>query len=150
MGLKRIDNVALVVDDIKSAAAFFVELGMVELGGATVSGKWVDEVVGLKDTTSDILMLQTPDGHSRLELTRFQNPPAVGPSPRDLAANGRGWNRVMFTVDDIDDTVARLEKLGGTVVDKVVQYENAYRLCYMRGPEGILIALAQELAGASR
>ena len=115
-------------------------------GRATVEGEWVDRVVGLQGTRSDIAMMRTPDGHGRLELTRFQQPRAVGPDPRSAPANTRGMGRIMFTVDDVDDVVERLQALGGELVGEIVQYEDAYRLCYLRGPEGIIVALAQELS----
>jgi catechol 2,3-dioxygenase-like lactoylglutathione lyase family enzyme len=145
MALKRIDNVAVVVDDLDAAIAFFEALGLEVDGRATVAGEWVDRVVGLEGTRSDIAMLRAPDGHGRLELTRFRHPPAVGPDPRSEPANTRGMGRIMFTVEDIDDVVERLQALGGELVGEIVRYEDAYRLCYMRGPEGIILALAQEL-----
>ena len=146
MALKRIDNVAIVVDDLDAAIAFFEELGLEVEGRTTVEGDWVDRVVGLQGTRSDIAMLRTPDGHGRLELTRFQHPAAVGPDPRSEPANTRGMGRIMFNVDDIDDVVERLEALGGELVGEIVQYEDAYRLCYLRGPEGIIVALAESLS----
>jgi catechol 2,3-dioxygenase-like lactoylglutathione lyase family enzyme len=146
MGLKRIDNVAIVVEDLDAAIAFFEELGLEVEGRTTVEGEWVDRVVGLQGTRSDIAMMRTPDGHGRLELTRYQHPPAVGPDPRSEPANARGMGRIMFTVDNIDDVVERLQGLGGELVGEIVQYEHAYRLCYLRGPEGIIFALAQELS----
>ena len=147
MGLRRLDNVAVVVDDLDAAIAFFTELGM-ELEGQkmTVEGEWVDRIVGLHGTRSDIAMLRTPDGHGRLELTRFQHPAAVGPDPRSEPTNTRGMGRIMFNVEDIDDVVERLEARGGELVGEIVQYENSYRLCYMRGPEGIILALAQDVS----
>ena len=145
MALKRIDNVAIVVRDLDAAITFFEELGLEVEGRATVEGDWVDRVVGLEGTKSDIAMMRTPNGHGKLELTRYQHPPAVGPDPRSEPANTRGMSRVMFAVDDVDDVVERLQPLGGELVGEIVQYENAYRLCYMRGPEGIILALAQEL-----
>jgi catechol 2,3-dioxygenase-like lactoylglutathione lyase family enzyme len=145
VALKRIDNVAIVIDDLDAAIAFFEELGLEVEGRATVEGDWVDRVVGLEGTRSDIAMMRTPDGHGRLELTRYQHPPAVGPDPRSEPANTRGMGRIMFTVDNVDDVVERLQALGGELVGEILQYENAYRLCYLRGPEGIIVALAQEL-----
>ena len=145
MALKRLDNIAVVVEDLEAAIAFFSELGMELEGRASVEGDWVDRIVGLDGTRSDIAMMRAPDGHGRLELTRFQHPRAVGPEPREEPANRRGMSRIMFAVDDIDDTVARLQAIGGALVGEIVQYENAYRLCYLRGPEGIIIALAQEI-----
>ena len=145
MALKRIDNVAVVVDDLDGAIAFFEALGLQAEGRATVEGEWVDRVVGLQGTRSDIVMMHAPDGHGRLELTRYQHPPAVGPDPRSEPANTRGMGRIMFTVDDVDEVVQRLQALGGELVGEIVQYEDAYRLCYLLGPEGIILALAEEL-----
>jgi catechol 2,3-dioxygenase-like lactoylglutathione lyase family enzyme len=142
----RIDNVAIVVQDLDGAIAFFEELGLEVEDRATVGGDWVDRIVGLEGTRSDIAMMRTTDGQGRLELTRFQHPAALGPDPRSEPANTRGMGRIMFSVDEIDDVVNRLRAIGGELVGEVVQYENAYRLCYMRGPEGIIIALAQKLA----
>ena len=146
MALKRIDNVAIVVDDLDAATAFFEELGMELEGRATVEGELVDRLVGLDGTRTDIVMMRTPDGHGRLELTRYQHPAAVGPDPRSEPANTRGIGRIMFNVDNIDDVVERLQALGGELVGEIVQYEDAYRLCYLRGPEGIIVALAQDVS----
>jgi len=145
LALKRLDNVAVVVEDLDAAIAFFTELGMALEGRGTVAGEWVDRVVGLEGTRSDIAMLRTPDGHGRIELTRYQHPAAVGPDPGSEPANTRGMGRIMFNVDDIDDVVARLQALGGELVGEMVDYEDTYRLCYLRGPEGIIVALAQDL-----
>jgi catechol 2,3-dioxygenase-like lactoylglutathione lyase family enzyme len=145
MALKRLDNVAVVVDDLDGAIAFFTELGMELEGRATVEGDSVDRLVGLHGTRSDIAMMRTPDGHGRLELTRYQHPPAVGPDPGSEPANTRGMSRVMFNVDDLDDAVKRLAVLGGVLVGEIVRYEDAYRLCYLRGPEGIIVGLAEDL-----
>jgi catechol 2,3-dioxygenase-like lactoylglutathione lyase family enzyme len=142
----RIDNTAIVVDDLDAAIAFFRELGLELEGRGTVEGEWVDRVVGLADTRSEIAMMRTPDGHG-LELTRFLHPVAVGPDSGDVPINTRGTGRVMFNVDDIDDVVARLQVLGGEVVREIVDYEDIYRLCYMRGPEGIVFGLAQDMRG---
>jgi catechol 2,3-dioxygenase-like lactoylglutathione lyase family enzyme len=141
----RLDNVGVVVDDLDAAVSFFTELGMEVEGRATLEGDWVDRVDGLEGTRADIAMLHTPDGHGKLEVTRYQHPVAVGPSPASEPPNTRGMGRVMFEVDDIDEVVARLQALGGELVGEIVQYEDVYRLCYMRGPEGILLALAQNL-----
>ena len=146
MALKRIDNIGVVVEDLDAAISVFEELGLEVEGRATVEGDLVDRVVGLQGTRSDIAMMHTPDGHGRLELTRYQHPPAVGPDPRSEPANTRGMGRIMFNVDDIDEVVERLQALGGELVGEIVQYEDAYRLCYLRGPEGIIVALAQELS----
>jgi catechol 2,3-dioxygenase-like lactoylglutathione lyase family enzyme len=145
----KLDNVGIVVDDLDAAIAFFEELGLEVEGRTTVEGHWVDRVVGLQGTRSDIAMMHTPDGHGRLELARYQHPPAVGPDPRSEPANTRGMSRIMFAVDNIDDVVERLQALGGELVGEIVQYEDAYRLCYLRGPEGIIVALAQELSVAA-
>ena len=149
MALRRLDNVAIVVDDLDAAIEFFMELGMDLEGRTTVEGDAVDRVIGLEGTRSDIAMLRTPDGHGRVELTRYQHPAATGPDPRTEPANSRGMSRIMFAVDDIEDTVGRLQPLGGELVGEIVQYEDAYKLCYLRGPEGILVALAEELSSAS-
>ena len=141
----RLDNVGVVVEDLDAAITFFEALGMELEGRATVEGEWVDRVDGLVGTHADIAMLRTPDGHGRLEVTRYRQPAAVGPDPRDEPANTRGMSRVMFSVDDIDAVVARLRGLGGELVGEIVRYEDAYRLCYLRGPEGIILGLAQEL-----
>jgi catechol 2,3-dioxygenase-like lactoylglutathione lyase family enzyme len=145
MALTRIDNVAIVVVDLDAAIEFFAELGLELEGRATVEGEWVDRVVGLEGTRSEIAMMRAPDGHGRLELTRFLHPAAVGPDPANEPTNARGMGRIMFNVDDIDDVVERLRARGGELVAEIVQYENFYRLCYMRGPEGIVIALAESL-----
>ncbi len=146
MTVLRMDNVAIVVEDLKAAIAFFVELGLELEGEMTVEGPWVDRIVGLDGTRSDIAMMRTPDGHGRVELTRYQHPPAVGPDPGSAPANTRGMGRIMFAVTEIDDVVGRLQALGAELVGEVVQYEDAYRLCYVRGPEGIIIALAEPLS----
>jgi catechol 2,3-dioxygenase-like lactoylglutathione lyase family enzyme len=145
MPVKRLDNVALVVDDLDAAIGFFEELGMVLEARGSVDGDWVDRVVGLHGTRSDIAMMRTPDGHGRLELTRYRHPAAVGPDPRTEPANTRGMGRIMFNVDDIDDVVERLQAIGGELVGEIVDYEETYRLCYLRGPEGIILALAQDI-----
>jgi catechol 2,3-dioxygenase-like lactoylglutathione lyase family enzyme len=144
MTIQRLDNVGIVVDDLKAAIAFFVELGLELEGETTVEGPSVDRVVGLAGVRSDIAMLRTPDGHGRLELSKFHTPPASGGEP-NAPVNRLGMGRVMFAVDDIDALLARLQAHGAELVGEVVQYEDEYRLCYVRGPEGIIIALAQEL-----
>jgi catechol 2,3-dioxygenase-like lactoylglutathione lyase family enzyme len=144
MTVKRMDNVGIVVEDLDAAIEFFTELGLTLEGRAPIAGDWADGVTGLRQMRVEMAMLRTPDGHSRLELSRFLAPP-VAADHRTAPVNALGYLRVMFTVEDIDDTLARLSKLGSTVVDQVVQYQNIYRLCYIRGPEGILIGLAQEL-----
>ena len=144
MSLQRMDNVGIVVEDLPATIAFFRELGLELEGQATVEGDWAGRVTGLGDQRVEIAMMRTPDGHSRLELSRFLTPPVVA-DHRNAPVNALGYLRVMFTVEDIDDTLARLAKRGAVIVGKVVQYEDAYRLCYIRGPEGLLIGLAQEL-----
>lgn len=144
MTVKRMDNLGIVVEDIEAAIEFFTELGLHLEGRAPIEGEWAGSVTGLQDMRVEIAMMCTPDGHSRLELSRFLAP-AVIADHRNAPVNALGYLRVMFTVEDIDDTLARLVNLGAEVVGKVVQYENSYRLCYIRGPEGILIGLAQEL-----
>jgi catechol 2,3-dioxygenase-like lactoylglutathione lyase family enzyme len=141
----RMDNVLVVVEDLEAAKAFFAELGMELDGEATLEGRWVDQVVGLDDVRADIAMMRTPDGRGRLELSRFHRPPAVRAEPESAPANALGMRRVMFTVDDLDDTVARLRTHGGELVGEIAQYEDVYRLCFLRGPEGIIIGLAEEL-----
>jgi catechol 2,3-dioxygenase-like lactoylglutathione lyase family enzyme len=145
MTTKRMDNVLLVVDDLEAAIAFFVELGMELEGETTVEGESVDRVVGLDDVRSDIAMMRTPDGHGRLELDKFHTPPAVRAEPVNAPVNTLGIRRIMFAVDDIDDVLARLQTHGAELVGEVVEYEDSYRLCYVRGPEGIIVALAEEL-----
>jgi catechol 2,3-dioxygenase-like lactoylglutathione lyase family enzyme len=139
------DNVGIVVDDLKAATAFFVELGLELEGEATVEGQWVDRVVGLDGVRCDIAMLRTPDGHGRLELSKVHTPPATTAQP-NAPVNTLGYLRVMFAVDDIDAVVASLRAHGAELVGEVVQYEDKYRLCYVRGPEGIVIALAEQLS----
>ena len=138
------DNVGIVVDDLKAAVAFFVELGLELEGEATVEGRSVDRVVGLDGVRSDIAMLRTPDGHSRLELSKFHTPPATTAEP-NAPVNRLGMGRIMFAVDDIDEVLARVQAIGAELVGEVVQYEDSYRLCYLRGPEGIILALAEQL-----
>jgi catechol 2,3-dioxygenase-like lactoylglutathione lyase family enzyme len=145
MTIKRMDNVLIVVDDLEAAIAFFVELGMELEGQTTVEGPWVDRVVGLDDVRSDIAMLRTPDGHGRIELDRFHNPTAISAEPESAPVNTLGIRRIMFAVDDIEEVLARLRTHGADLVGEVVRYEDSYLLCYVRGPEGIIIALAEEL-----
>ena len=144
MTLKRMDNVGIVVEDLDTAITFFTELGLHLEGRAPIQGDWADGVTGLRNQHVEIAMMRTPDGHSRLELSRFIAPPVVA-DHRRAPVNALGYLRVMFAVEDLDDTLDRLRKLGAEVVGRVVQYENVYRLCYIRGPEGILIGLAEEL-----
>jgi len=138
------DNVGIVVEDIDAAVEFFTELGLELEGRASVQGDWADRVTGLPDMRVEIAMMRTPDRHGRLELSRFRAP-AVVADHRTAPVNALGYLRVMFTVEDIDDTLARLRRRGAELVGKVAQYEDAYRLCYIRGPEGLLIGLAEEL-----
>src|SRR4051794_19025316 len=145
MSVKRMDNVGIVVEDIDAAIEFFTELGLELEGRAPIEGEWADGVTGLRDMRVEIAMMRTPDGHSRLELSRFVAPPVVA-DHRSAPVNALGYLRVMFAVDDLDETLARLRYLGAELVSsEVVQYEDMYRLCYIRGPEGLLIGLAQEL-----
>ena len=144
MTLKRMDNVGIVVESLDVAIAFFGELGLKLEGRATIEGEWAGRVTGLGSQRVEIAMLVTPDGHGRLELSRFLTPPVVA-DHRNAPVNALGYLRVMFTVDDLDETLARLGKRGAQLVGEVVQYEEAYRLCYIRGPEGLLIGLAEEL-----
>jgi catechol 2,3-dioxygenase-like lactoylglutathione lyase family enzyme len=144
MALRRMDNVGIVVDDLSATIEFFQELGLELEGRATVEGEWAGRVTGLGDQKVEIAMMRTPDGHSRLELSRFLTPPAVA-DHRDAPVNALGYLRVMFAVDDLDDTLARLETQDAQLVGEVVKYEDMYRLCYLRGPGGLLIGLAEEL-----
>jgi catechol 2,3-dioxygenase-like lactoylglutathione lyase family enzyme len=146
MTIQRMDNVLVVVDDLQAVKAFFAELGMEPEGEMTVEGPWVDSVVGLNDVRADIAMMRTPDGHGRLELTKFHTPLAVRAEPENAPANALGIRRIMFAVTDIDDVVARLRGHGAELVGEIAQYENSYRLCFMRGPEGIIIGLAEQLS----
>lgn len=138
------DNVGIVVESLDKAIAFFTELGLELQGRATVEGEWAGRVTGLGDQRVEIAMMVTPDGHSRLELARFLNPPTIA-DHRTAPVNALGYLRVMFTVEDIDEMVSRLSRHGAQLVGEVVQYENAYRLCYIRGVEGLLIGLAEEI-----
>jgi catechol 2,3-dioxygenase-like lactoylglutathione lyase family enzyme len=144
MALKRMDNVGIVVDDLEQAIDFFQELGLELEGRAILEGEWAGRVTGLPGQRVEIAMMRTPDGHSRLELSRFLTPPVVA-DHRNAPVNALGYLRVMFAVDDIDETLGRLHKRGAQLVGEVVQYQDSYRLCYIRGPEGLLIGLAQEL-----
>ena len=145
MTLQRMDNVLIVVDDLEAAKAFFAELGMELEGETQVEGPSVDRTVGLDGVRADIAMMRTPDGHGRVELSRFHTPPAVRAEPESAPANTLGIRRIMFAVDDIDDVVARLRSHGAQLVGEIAQYEDAYRLCFLRGPEGIIVGLAEEL-----
>ena len=144
MAVKRLDNMGIVVDDLDLTIEFFQALGLHLEGRATIEGEWAGRVTGLGDQRIEIAMMRTPDGHSRLELSRFLAPPVVA-DHRNAPVNSLGYLRVMFAVDDIDETLDRLRKRGAQLVGEVVQYRDSYRLCYIRGPEGLLIGLAQEL-----
>ena len=144
VALRRLDNVGIVVESLDAAISFFVELGLELEARAMIEGDWSGRVTGLRDQRVEIAMMRTPDGHGRIELSRFLTPPAVA-DHRSAPVNALGYLRVMFAVDDIDDTLARLRKRGAQLVGEVVQYQDAYRLCYIRGPEGLLIGLAEQL-----
>ncbi len=139
------DNVLVVVEDLEAAKAFFAELGMELEGETTVEGSWAGRVVGLDDVRADIAMMRTPDGHGRIELSKFHTPPAVRAEPESAPANTLGIRRIMFAVDDVDDVVARLRSHGAELVGEIAQYEDFYRLCFVRGPEGFVIGLAEQL-----
>jgi catechol 2,3-dioxygenase-like lactoylglutathione lyase family enzyme len=142
--IERMDNVAIIVDDLEATIAFFVELGLEIEGRTTVEGDWVDGCVGLKGVRCDIAMMRTPDGHGKLELSSFQTPRAL-PSEPNAPVNTVGLHRVMFAVTDLREVLARLQTHGATLVGEVVQYENMFWLCYVRGPEGIIVALAEQI-----
>jgi catechol 2,3-dioxygenase-like lactoylglutathione lyase family enzyme len=144
MTVKRMDNVGIVVEDLDAAIEVFTELGLELEGRAPIEGDWAGGVTGLRDMRVEVAMMRTPDGHSRLELSQFLAPPVIA-DHRKAPVNALGYLRVMFTVVDIEDTLGRLRNRGAELVDRVVQYKDVYRLCYIRGPEGILIGLAQEL-----
>ena len=145
MTILRMDHVSVVVDDLEAATAFFVELGMELEGEAPIEGPWVDRVNALDGVRVDIAMMRTPDGQGRLELTKFHTPPAITSEPENALGNTLGLRSIMFAVDDIDDVVARLQASGAELVGEVAQYEDIYRLCYIRGPAGIIVALAEQL-----
>jgi catechol 2,3-dioxygenase-like lactoylglutathione lyase family enzyme len=144
MGLLRMDNVGIVVESLDGAIAFFVELGLELEGRTTIEGEWSGRVTGLRDQRVEIAMLRTPDGNGRIELSRFLAPPVVE-DHRNAPVNALGYLRVMFAVEDIDEVVARLQAHGAQLVDEIVRYEDVYRLCYVRGPEGILVGLAERI-----
>jgi catechol 2,3-dioxygenase-like lactoylglutathione lyase family enzyme len=145
MALRRMDNVLIVVEDLEAAKAFFVELGMVLEGEMPIEGRWVDRVIGIENARSQIALLRTPDGHGRVELNKFHAPAAIRGEARNAPVNTLGIRRIMFAVDDLDDVLKRLRAHGAELVGEVAQYEDVYRLCYVRGPEGILVALAEQL-----
>lgn len=144
--LLQMNNVGIIVDDLDAVIAFFAELGLELEGKATVEGDWVDRTIGLSDVRCDMAMMRTPDGHSRLELSSFQRPAAIGGDP-DAPVNTLGIRRLMFNVENLEETLTRLQALGAELMGEVVRYEDAYLLCYLRGPEGIMIALAEPLQG---
>ncbi|GAA0903125.1 VOC family protein [Virgisporangium ochraceum] len=145
MAVQRMDNVLIVVEDLDAVVSFFVEIGLELEGRGPVEGAWVDSVIGIEGARQEVAMLRTPDGHGRVELTTFHSPKAISPEPADAPANTLGIRRVMFAVDDLDDTVARLRARGADLVGAVARYEDLYLLCYVRGPEGLIVGLAQEL-----
>ena len=147
MALQRMDNVLIVVDDLDGAKAFFTELGLELEGEGRIEGPWADAVVGLEGVRTEIAMLRTPDGHGRVELSKFHAPPAVRLTPEDAPSNTLGLRRIMFAVDDVDDLVERLRsRHGASLVGEIAQYEDQYRLCFVRGPEGVVVGLAQQLS----
>jgi catechol 2,3-dioxygenase-like lactoylglutathione lyase family enzyme len=146
MTIQRMDHMGVVVDDLEAAIAFFVDLGMELEGKAPIEGRWVDRVVGLDGVRVDIARMRTPDSHGRLELTTFHTPTAISAEPENAPGNTLGIRRIMFAVDDIDATVAGLQAHGAELVGEVAQYQDSYWLCYVRGPEGIIVALAEQLS----
>jgi catechol 2,3-dioxygenase-like lactoylglutathione lyase family enzyme len=145
MTIKRLDHVSVVVDDLAAAVAFFTELGMTSEGETPIEGAWADRINGIEGIRVDIVMMRTPDGHGRLELTKFHHPRLVESTPKIAPPNTPGLRSVMFAVESLDDTLARLRSHGAELVGEVAQYEDQYRLCYVRGPAGIIVALAEEL-----
>ena len=146
MTIKRLDHVSVVVDDLAAAITFFTALGMTREGEASVEGPWVDRVNGIENVQVDIVMMRTPDGYGQLELTKFRHPQLVESEPAIAPPNTLGLRSVMFAVESVDDTIARLRAHGAELIGEVAQYEDMYRLCYVRGPAGIIVALAEELA----
>jgi len=145
MTIQRMDNVLIVVDDLDAVISFFVELGMELEGKGPIEGRWVERVIGIDDVRQDVAMLRTPDGHGRIELAMFHTPKVISAEPKDAPANTLGIRRIMFAVDDIEDVVARLRTHRAELVGELAQYEDSYRLCYVRGPEGIIVGLAEQL-----
>src|SRR5437588_8474580 len=145
MTLRRMDNVLIVVEDLEAVQAFFTELGMELEGKTQVEGPWVDQTIGLKDVRADIVMMRTPDGQGKVELTRYHSPRALPGVPEDAPVNTLGMRRIMFAVDDLNDVVARLRDHGAELVGEIAQYEDIYRLCFVRGPEGIMVGIAEQL-----
>ena len=146
MTLKRMDNVLLVVEDLEASKAFFAELGMELEGEATNEGPWVGRIIGLEDVRCDLAMMRTPDGHGRIELAMFHRPRAIRAEPENAPTNTLGLRRIMFAVEDVDDVVARLRNHGAELVGEIAQYEDVYRLCFVRAPEGFIIGLAEQLS----
>ena len=146
MAIQRMDNVLIVVNDIEAAKAFFTELGMELEGQTVVEGPWADSVVGLTGVRADIAMMRTPDGHGRLELTKFRTPTVISAEPQNALGNTLGLRSIMFSVDDIDSAVAGLRAHGAELIGEIAQYQDSYRLCYVRGPEGIIVGLAEQLS----
>lgn len=146
MAVRRMDNVGIVFADLDAAVVFFEELGLELEGRTTVEGEWSDRIVGLDGQIVDIAMMRTPDGHSKLELMSYQKPAMITPEPQNAPSNTLGLRRLMFAVDDIEDTIVRLKTHGAELVGEVVNYADVYLLCYLRGPEGVLVALAEELS----
>lgn len=142
----RMDNILIVVDDLQAAIAFFIELGLELEGETTIEGEHVDRLIGLDGVRSNIASMRTPDGHGRIELDKYHTPKAIRAEPEDAPVNALGIRRIMFAVDDLDDVLARLRNHGAELVGEVVQYEDSYRLCYVHGPEGIMVALAEQLS----
>ncbi|WP_395105021.1 VOC family protein [Actinomadura sp. SCN-SB] len=145
MTIRRMDNILIVVEDLEGAIAFFAALGMKVEGRTIVEGDWADRIIGLNNVRADVVMLRTPDGHGGVELTKYHTPPAISSEPRDAPVNTLGLRRIMFAVEGLDDLVARLRTHGAELVGEVAQYEDVYRLCFVRGPEGILVGLAEQL-----
>ncbi|MEV4765318.1 VOC family protein [Micromonospora chokoriensis] len=145
MAIQRMDNVLIVVEDLDAVIAFFVELGMEVEGRGPVEGRWVERVIAVDDVRQEVAMLRTPDGHGKVELAMFHTPKAISAEPRDAPANTLGIRRIMFAVDDVEDTIARLRGHGAELVGEVERYEDIFLLCYVRGPEGIVVGLAEEL-----
>ncbi|MEU7755143.1 VOC family protein [Micromonospora sp. NPDC049171] len=145
MAIQRMDNVLIVVDDLDAVIAFFVELGMEVEGRGPVEGRWVERVIGIDDARQEVAMLRTPDGHGKVELAMFHTPKAIRTEPTDAPTNTLGIRRIMFAVDDVEDVIARLRTHGAELVGELAQYEDSYRLCYVRGPEGIIVGLAEQL-----
>ncbi|HEX5035606.1 MAG TPA: VOC family protein [bacterium] len=146
MTIKRLDHISVVVEDLPAAVAFFTELGLSIEGRMPIQGEWVDRINGIEGVQVEIVMMRTPDGHGKLELTKFRNPQLVPIQPAIQPPNALGLRSVMFAVENVDDAVARLSAVGGELIGEVVRYEDVYRLCYLRGPAGVIVALAEELS----